>query len=56
MLLSNDYNLYYVNVCNKTETHITVFFTTKDSNIGMSVDDQKVGIKLVTTIKEEKEF
>ena len=56
MLIKDAYNLYYFNVCNKTETHITVFFTTKDSNIGMSVDDQKVGIKLVTTIKEEKEF
>ena len=56
MFIKDASNLYYVNVCNKTETHITVFFTTKDSNICMSVDDQKVGIKLVITIKEEKGF
>ena len=56
-LLINDISgLFYVNICNECETHINVFFTTKDSNICMGVDDQKVGIKMVRTIKMEKEF
>ena len=56
-LLINDISgLFYVNICNECETHINVFFTTKDSNICMGVDDQKVGIKMVRTIKMGKEF
>ena len=56
-LLINDISgLFYVNICNECETNINVFFTTKDSNICMGVDDQKVGIKMVRTIKMEKEF
>lgn len=56
MLINDTSDLFYVNICNNCETHINVFFTTKDSNIGMAVDDQKVGIKIVSTIKTEKEF
>lgn len=56
MLINDTSNLFYVNICNESETHIDVFFTTKDSNILMVVDDQKVGIKMVRTIKMEMEF
>lgn len=56
MLINDTSNLFYENICNECETHIYVFFTTKDSNILMVVDDQKVGIKMVRTIKMEMEF
>ena len=56
MLINDTSDLYYVNICNECETHINVFFTNKDFNIFMSVDDQKVGIKMVRSIKMEKEF
>lgn len=56
MLINDTSNLFYENICNECETHINVFFTTKDSNILMIVDDQKVGIKMVKTIKMEMEF
>lgn len=56
MLINDPSYLFYVNICNECETHIDVFFTTKDSNILMAVDDQKVGIKMVRTIKTEMEF
>ena len=56
MLVDDTSDLFYVNICNECETHINVFFTTKDSNICMAVDDQKVGIKIVRSIKMEKEF
>lgn len=56
MLINDTSNLFYVNICNECETHINVFFTTKDSNIGMAVDDQKVGIKMARLIKIEMEF
>ena len=56
MLVDDKSDLFYVNICNECETHINVFFTTKDSNICMAVDDQKVGIKIVRSIKMEKEF
>lgn len=56
MLINDTSNLFYVNICKECETHIDVFFTTKDSNILMVVDDQKVGIKMVRTIKTEMEF
>lgn len=56
MLINDTSNLFYENICNECETHINVFFTTKDSNILMIVDDQKVGIKMVRTIKTEMEF
>ena len=56
MLINDTSNLFYENICNECETHINVFFTTKDSNILMVVDDQKVGIKIVRTLKTEKEF
>lgn len=56
VLINETYDLFYVYICNVCETHINVFFTTKDSNIGMVVDDQKVGIKIVKTISTEKEF
>ena len=56
MLINDTSNLFYVDICNECETHINVFFTTMDSNIGMSVDDQKVGIKMLRLIKMEKEF
>lgn len=56
MLINDTSNLFYVNICNECETHINVFFTTKDSYILIAVDDQKVGIKMVRTIKTEKEF
>ena len=56
-LLINDMSdLFYANICYESETLINVIFATKDSNIGMSVDDQKVGIKMVRTINMEKEF
>ena len=56
-LLINDISgLFYVNICIECETHIIVFFSTKDYNICMGVDDEKVGIKMVRTIKIEKEF
>ena len=47
MLINDMSDLFYVNIFNECETHINVFFTTKDSNICKSVDDQKVGIKMV---------
>lgn len=56
MLINDTSDLFYENICNECETHINVFFTTKDSHILMNVDDQKVGIKIVRTIKIEKEF
>lgn len=56
MLINDMSNLFYENICNECETHINVFFTTKDSNVLMVVDDQKVGIKMVRTIKMEMEF
>lgn len=56
MLINDTSNLFYENICNECETKINVFFTTKDSNILMVVDDQKVGIKMVRTIKMEMEF
>ena len=56
MLINDTSDLFYVNICNECETHINVFFTSKDSNIGMSVDDQKVGIKMARLIKKEMEF
>lgn len=56
LLINYTSDLFYVNICNESETHINVFFTTKNSNIGMVVDDQKVGIKMVRTIKTEMEF
>ena len=56
MLINDTSNLFYENICNECETHINVFFTTKDSHILMVVDDQKVGIKMVRTIKTEMEF
>ena len=56
MLINDTSNLYYENICNECETHINVFFTTKDSNVLMAVDDQKVGIKMVRTTKMEMEF
>ena len=56
MLINDTSNLYYENICNECETHINVFFTTKDSHILMAVDDQKVGIKMVRTRKMEMEF
>lgn len=56
MLINDTSYLFYVNICNECETHINVFFTTKDSNFCMSVDDQKVGIKIVKTKNTEKEF
>ncbi len=56
-LLINDMSdLFYANICYESETLINVIFATKDSNIGMVVDDQKVGIKMVRTISMEKEF
>ena len=56
MLINDTSDLFYENICNECETHLNVFFTTKDSNILMAVDEQKVGIKMVRTIKMEKEF
>ena len=56
MLINDTSDLFYENICNDGETHINVFFTTKDSNILMHVDEQKVGIKMVRTIKQEMEF
>lgn len=56
VIINDASDLFYVNICNECETHINVFFTTNDSNIFMVVDDQKVGIKMVRTIKMEKEF
>ena len=56
MLINDTSNLFYENIFNECETHINVIFTTKDSNILMTVDDQKVGIKMVRTIKMEMEF
>lgn len=56
MLINDTSDVFYVNICNNCETHINVFFTTDVANIGMAVDDQKVGIKIATTIKTEKEF
>ena len=56
MVINDTSDLFYENICNDCETHINVFFTTKDSNILMHVDDQKVGIKMVRTIKKEMEF
>lgn len=55
-LINDTSDLFYVSIYNECETHINVFFTTKDSNICMAVDDQKVGIKIVRSIKKEKEF
>ena len=56
-LLINDMSdLFYANICYESETIINVIFATKDFNIGMVVDDQKVGIKMVRTINMEKEF
>ena len=56
MLPNDTSDLFYENICNECETHIYVFLTTKDSNILMYVDEQKVGIKMVRTIKKEMEF
>lgn len=56
MLINDTSNLFYVDICDECETHINVFFTTKDSIILMIVDDQKVGIKMARTIKMEMEF
>lgn len=56
MLINDTSDLFYENICNECETHLNVFFTTKDSNILMAVDDQKVGIKMVRTVKMEMEF
>ena len=56
VLINENYDLFYVNICNESETQINAFFTTQDSNIGMAVDDQKVGIKIVKTKHTEKEF
>ena len=56
-LLINDISdLFYFNISYESETLINVIFATKDSNIGMVVDDQKIGIKIVKTINTEKEF
>lgn len=56
MLINDMTDLYYVKICYESETNIIVFFSTKDYNISMNVDDQKVGIKIVKTIYSEKEF
>ena len=56
VLINDTSDLFYVNICYESETLINVIFATKDSNIGMVVDDQKVGIKMVRTINIEKEF
>ena len=56
MLINDMSDLFYVNICYENETLINVIFVTKNSNIGMVVDDQKVGIKMVRTINMEKEF
>ena len=56
VLINDMSDLFYVNICYESETLINVIFATKDSNIGMVVDDQKVGIKMVRTINMEKEF
>ena len=56
LLINDNYDLFYVNICYESETLINVIFATKDTNIGMVVDDQKVGIKMVRTINMEKEF
>ena len=56
LLINDTSNLFSENICNECETHINVFITTKDSNILMAVDDQKVGIKIVKTKNTEKEF
>ena len=56
LLINETSDLFYANICYESETLINVIFATKDSNIGMVVDDQKVGIKMVRTINMEKEF
>ena len=56
MLINDMSDLFYVNISYESETIINVIFATKDSNIGMAVDDQKIGIKIVKTINTEKEF
>lgn len=56
VLINDMSDLYYVNICYESETVINVFFSIQDSNIGMEVNDQKVGIKSVKTIYTEKEF
>ena len=56
LLIIDKSDLFYANICYESETLINVIFATKDSNIGMVVDDQKVGIKMVRTINMEKEF
>lgn len=56
MLINDMSDLFYVNISYESETLINVIFATKDFNIGMAVDDQKIGIKIVKTINTEKEF
>ena len=56
LLIIDKSDLFYVNICYESETLINVIFATTESNIGMVVDDQKVGIKMVRTINMEKEF
>ena len=56
LLINDKSDLFYANICYLSETLINVIFASKDSNFGMSVDDQKVGIKMVRTITMEKEF
>lgn len=56
MIINDTSGLYNVKISAECETYINVFFSTKDYNIGMEVDDQKVGITIVKTIFTEKEF
>ena len=56
LLINDKSDLFYANICYESETLINVIFATKDFNIGMVVDEQKVGIKMVKTITMEKEF
>ena len=56
MLINDMSDLFYVNISYESETLINVIFVTKDSNISMAVDDQKIGIKIVKRINTEKEF
>lgn len=56
LLINDTSDSYYMKICYESETIINVFFSTNDHNIGMEVDDQKVGIKSVKTIYNEKEF